>query len=283
MQISVIIPTFNRAHTLWKAVQSVLFQKGTDLEVLIVDDGSSDNTRELIQKNSFRYKNLRYFYQSNKGPSAARNLGIKAAQGNYMAFLDSDDEWLAGKLNAQLNFFAQRPDYLICQTEEIWIRNGKRVNPMKKHKKLSGFIFDACLRLSIISSSCAMMRKEFFDEVGFFDEALPACEDYDLWLRASARFPIGLIEKPYVIKYGGHPDQLSRRVPVMDQFRVQALHKLLNSNSLSTEQNKLVFSELARKAKIISRGAFKRGKTEEAKFYEDLIQELSQLDQTSHL
>jgi len=203
---------------------------------------------------------IKYLYQPNRGPAAARNLGIRESRGEFIAFLDSDDEWLPGKLAVQLRYFQENPDSLICQTEEIWIRNGRRVNPMKKHKKYGGWIFEKCLPLCIVSPSAVMMRREFFERVGLFDETLPACEDYDLWLRSSARFPIGLIEKPYVVKYGGHADQRSKEFPVMDRFRIQALRKILESGVLTPPQRDTVSQELKRKCEIVSQGARKRGK-----------------------
>ncbi|MBI1977680.1 MAG: glycosyltransferase family 2 protein [Candidatus Omnitrophica bacterium] len=273
MQISTIIPTYNRARVLSRAIQSVLMQTGPALEVLVVDDGSTDETGLLVPRITQGDSRVRYFREANQGPSAARNLGVREAHGGFIAFLDSDDEWLPGKLKAQIEFFDVHPEHLICQTEEIWIRNGKRVNPRKKHKKYGGLIFEQCLPLSIVSPSCVMMRKTFFDQVGLFDESLPACEDYDLWLRASARFPIGLIEKPYVIKYGGASDQRSREFPVIDRFRIQALLKLLNSGVLSGEQKELTTRELIRKCAIVSQGGRKRGKIEEVRYYEELIKE----------
>jgi glycosyltransferase involved in cell wall biosynthesis len=270
-EASVIIPTYNRAHTLRRSVDSVLSQKGVSFEVLLIDDGSTDETKRMAEEISQRAPHFRYFYESNQGPSAARNLGIRESKSAYLAFLDSDDEWLPGKLKAQLEFFKQNPDYLIGQTEEIWIRNGVRVNPMKKHQKFGGAIFEKCLPLSIVSPSCVMMKREFFDRVGFFDETLPACEDYDLWLRASARHPIGLIEKPHVIKYGGHSDQRSREFPVMDRFRIKALRKLIRSHELDSHQKQLAQAELARKCEIVSQGARKRGKIREAEYYERLV------------
>ncbi len=270
-EVSVIVPTYNRAHVLRRALESVLSQQGARFEVLLVDDGSTDGTKLLAQEVEQVTPNFRYFYQPNQGPSAARNSGIQKSETPYLAFLDSDDEWLGGKLSAQLEFFRENPGYLICQTEEIWIRNGRRVNPMKKHQKSGGFIFERCLPLSIVSPSCVMMKREFFDRTGLFDETLPACEDYDLWLRASAQFPIGLIEKPYVIKYGGHSDQRSREFPVMDQFRIRALEKLIGSGGLDSNQKQLAQAELARKCKIVGLGARKRGKLNEAEYYEKLV------------
>lgn len=287
--ISVIIPTYNRAQVLPRAIDSVFAQKGVDFELIIVDDGSTDETSLLIRKKySARHREqneaisvfkadchtpkpgarndieIKYFFQENKGPSAARNLGIQHAKGEWIAFLDSDDEWKTGKLKAQLNFFKENPDYLICQTEEIWIRNGKRVNSMKKHQKYGGWIFEKCLPLCVISPSAVMMHRKLFDDVGLFDESLPACEDYDLWLRIASRHPVGLIEKPYVIKYGGHADQRSREFPAMDQFRIQALAKILESKVLSPEQETAARKTLQEKARIYMEGALKRGKTEEA-------------------
>lgn len=271
MRISVILPTYNRAHTLSRALQSVFNQKPAPFEIVVVDDGSTDETAALVSKIAKTHPSLHYFHQSNQGPSAARNLGIRNSSGELIAFLDSDDEWLPGKLRAQLKFFEENGSALICQTEEIWIRNGKRVNPMKKHKKYEGFIFERCLPLTLISPSAVMMRREFFDAVGLFDESLPACEDYDLWLRATARFPIGLIEKPYVVKYGGHADQRSREFPVMDQFRIKALRKILDSGILNPAQAEAALVELKRKSEIISRGALKRGRQDLAEQKPNLV------------
>ncbi|MBI2167258.1 MAG: glycosyltransferase family 2 protein [Candidatus Omnitrophica bacterium] len=260
MRVSVVIPAYNRAPLLGRALESVLTQKELPAEILIVDDGSTDETPAVVRKLAENHPAVKYLYQPNRGPAAARNLGIRSSQSPFLAFLDSDDEWMPGKLQAQLRFFEENPDYLICQTEEIWIRNGRRVNPMKKHQKFGGEIFEKCLPLCIVSPSAVMMRREFFDQVGPFDESFPACEDYDLWLRASARFPIGLVEKPYVIKYGGHSDQRSRQFPVMDQFRIRALRKILDSGGLSEEQRTAAVLELKRKSEIVNRGALKRGK-----------------------
>lgn len=260
IQVSVIIPTFNRSEKVAKAIQSVLLQTGADYELIVVDDGSEDDTASKIKK---KFPAVKYFFQANRGPAAARNIGLKHARGKWIAFLDSDDEWTAGKLKAQLDFFEQNPDYAIAQTEEIWIRSGRRVNPMKKHQKSGGFIFEKCLPLCRVSPSAVMIHKEVFEVAGFFDESLPACEDYDLWLRVAARFPVGLISKPYVIKYGGHSDQLSRRFPAMDRFRIQALIKILKSGVLSPDQENAARKTLEEKSRIYIQGALKRAKEKE--------------------
>ncbi len=283
--ISVIIPTYNRKTVLPRAIDSVLAQKGADFELIIIDDGSTDDTECVIReiRDSFLgtrkseslkqvpSPEIRVFHQENKGPAAARNLGIKKTKGEWIAFLDSDDEWKPGKLRAQLEFFRENPDHLICQTEEIWVRNGTRVNPMKKHKKSGGWIFEKCLPLCVVSPSAVMMHRKLFDEAGLFDESLPACEDYDLWLRIAARYPIGLIEKPYIIKYGGHADQRSRQFPAMDRFRIQSLAKILSQNILTPEQTFAARQMLEEKSRIFIAGALKRGKEKEAAEIEKLV------------
>lgn len=272
IEISVVIPTFNRKDLLKRALESILAQKDIVFEVVIMDDGSRDGTGDMIRK---EFPQINYFWQENQGPAAARNRGIERSRGEWIAFLDSDDEWMPGKLKAQLDFFQRNPDYKICQTEEIWIRNGRRVNPMKKHQKFGGWIFEKCLPLCIVSPSAVMIHRSLFHDVGagfprpqqgagtaplLFDESLPACEDYDFWLRIAARFPIGLIEKAYVTKYGGHADQRSREFPAMDRFRIASLEKLLGSEILTPEQSEAAQKMLEVKTRIYQQGALKRAK-----------------------
>ena len=269
--ITVILPTYNRLPMLKRAIGSVLKQTYRNFEVIVVDDGSTDGTEGYLAnfpKKGDRYglntcPLFVYIRQENRGVSAARNAGIKHAKGKLIALLDSDDEWLPKKLAGQIGFFQKNPEAMICQTEETWIRNGKRVNPMKKHKKHSGWIFKDCLPLCIVSPSAVMMRRELFDQVGNFDESLPACEDYDLWLRVAAKFPIYLIDEPLTIKYGGHADQLSRTVLSLDRYRIKSLEKILNSETLHKEQWNLGFDELKKKCRIYGNGCLKRGKEKE--------------------
>lgn len=270
INVTVIIPTYNRREKLRKALHSVLAQRDVSFELIVVDDGSSDGTAEMIAK---EFPSVTYLYQKNQGPAAARNRGMERARGEWIAFLDSDDEWMPGKLAAQLEFFSRHPDYKICQTEEIWIRNGRRVNPRKKHQKFGGWIFEKCLPLCIVSPSAVMMHRRLLEEVGLFDESLPACEDYDLWLRIASRLPIGLIERPYVLKYGGHADQRSREFPAMDRFRIASLAKLLGSGILTQGQAEAARQMLQIKSRIYTAGALKRGKKGEAERFRRLVLE----------
>ena len=262
--VSVIIPTYNRASWLTGAIESVLEQTFSDYELLIIDDGSTDNTLEIVNPFGDRIK---YFYQSNRGPSAARNLGIKNARGEFITFLDSDDRWLKNKLLAQVNLMTADPQVKICYTDEIWIRRGVRVNPGKIHQKYSGWIYQRCLPLCIISPSSVMIHREVLERVGLFDETFPVCEDYDLWLRVSSRYPITFINKPLIIKNGGHADQLSHQNWGMDRFRIAAMEKMLQQNELCPEDRVATIDLLQKKCSILTNGFFKRGNIEDGNFY----------------
>jgi glycosyltransferase involved in cell wall biosynthesis len=264
--VSVIIPTYNRDWIVGEAIDSVLAQDFSNYELIVVDDGSEDRTPDVLAAYEDR---LTVLHQANGGVSAARNRGIAAAAGRLIAFLDSDDLWLPQKLSAQVNFFAENSDAVICQTEERWVRNGVRVNPKKRHLKFAGMIFERSLALCLVSPSAVMIKKELFDAVGMFDEELPACEDYDLWLRISSRYPVDLIETPLIIKRGGHADQLSR-APGLDKYRIHSLMKLLEDNKLTAPQKQAVIRTLTQKCAVYAGGCRKRGREEEAQHYDRL-------------
>jgi glycosyltransferase involved in cell wall biosynthesis len=270
--VSVIIPTYNRAAWLKQAIESVLAQKFKDFELLIIDDGSTDNTIDSIKNYGDR---VIYKFQSNQGPAAARNLGIKSAQADLISFLDSDDRWVVNKLEKQVSLMRNNPSIKICYTDETWIRKGVRVNQKKIHRKFSGWIYQKCLPLCIISPSSAMIHRDVFDRIGLFDESLLVCEDYDLWLRISAFFPITFIDEPLILKYGGHEDQLSHRLWGMDRFRIQALEKMLTENRLSTEDRIATIKMLQKKCKILANGCFKRDKIEQGNSYLSKIEKYS--------
>ena len=264
--VSVIIPTYNRGWIVKEAINSVLAQDFTDFELIIVDDGSTDNTQDILS--SYK-KNIVVLMQKNKGVSSARNRGIVSASGRFIAFLDSDDLWLSQKLSTQVDFFNANPDALICQTEEKWLRNGIRVNPKKRHKKLSGDIFEPSLYLCLVSPSAVMIKHSLFEKTGMFDETLPACEDYDMWLRISCRYPVYLIDTPLIIKRGGHADQLSGSSG-LDRYRIQSLKKIIESNLLTDKQEKAAIKVMKEKCTIYASGCLKRGRKEKALYYNEL-------------
>ncbi|MFC1859247.1 glycosyltransferase family 2 protein [Thermodesulfobacteriota bacterium] len=269
--VSVIIPTYNRGWIIQEAIDSVLAQDFSDFELIVVDDGSDDQTEDILA--SYQ-KNIIVFRQYNQGVSAARNKGIAEAAGQFIAFLDSDDLWLPKKLSTQMDFFNSHPEALICQTEEIWIRNGIRVNPKKKHQKLSGMIFEPSLALCLVSPSAVIVKRGLFEEVGLFDEILPACEDYDLWLRVSCRFPIYLVNTPLIIKRGGHRDQLSSS-PGLDEYRIKAIQKVIESKLLTEKQYRTALNTLREKCAVFANGCRKRGRAAEAAYYLKLTERLT--------
>ncbi len=254
MQISVIIPVYNRAHSIGRALDSVLAQQSAADEIIVIDDGSTDHTADIIEQD---YPQVKLIRQLNKGVSAARNVGIQAASHEWIALLDSDDEWLPDKLKSIRQVHEKNRDEVLFHSDEIWIRNGVRVNPMNKHQKSGGFIFEQCLPLCVISPSAAVIRRSVLDHIGLFNENLPACEDYDLWLRLCHRHAVFYIDQPLIIKYGGHEDQLSRKHWGMDRFRILALHELMQNADLSAQQEKLTRNMLIKKCRILIKGAIK--------------------------
>ncbi|MFH1782835.1 MAG: glycosyltransferase family A protein [Candidatus Omnitrophota bacterium] len=271
--ISVIIPTYNRSILLKRAIESVLDQAYKDLELLIIDDGSTDNTREYVESQATSHRpQVRYFYQTNKGPSSARNLGIKKAQGSLIAFLDSDDWWDREKLAIQIEEMNKKPTFLISHTQEIWYRKNKLLNQKRINSKSNGYIFNRCLSICSVSMSTVIIRKGLFDRIGLFDEKLPCCEDYDFWLRASKEYPFLLIDKPLTLKDGGRPDQLSHlHRNGMDRFRIYSIVNLLEETGLNDEQRQLAIKELANKCRIYGQGCIKHGRKDEGEGYINLI------------
>lgn len=256
-QISVIIPTYNRIDLIARALQSVFNQTLTAHEIIVIDDGSTDHSVEFIRA---KFPSVILLSQKNNGVSSARNRGIKHATGNWIALLDSDDEWLPNKLKIQTDLLSKNTDYQICHTEEIWIRNGTRVNQMKKHKKMGGWIFNQCLALCAMSPSSVLIHRAIFEKFDSFDESLPACEDYDLWLKICAKYPVLFVEQAMIYKYGGHADQLSKKYWGMDRFRIKSLDNLLQHHEIPEDYRQKVVKVLLSKIEVFVNGAIKRNK-----------------------
>jgi glycosyltransferase involved in cell wall biosynthesis len=263
--ISVIIPTYNRRQMLERALTSIINQTRPADEILCIDDGSTDGTEHMVRE---KFPQVRYYRQFNRGISAARNSGIKLAQGAWLGFLDSDDTWHPDKLALQLKVFIQTPGVEICHTNEIWIRNGRRVNPKNIHRKYGGYIYEKCLPLCVISPSSVMIHHSVFNKIGLFDESLPVCEDYDLWLRICAQYPVLYLEEPLITKYGGHADQLSKKYWGMDRFRITALEKMAQSSALPDDYRQKTLLELITKIDIFLAGARKRKNNEQIGLYQ---------------
>lgn len=267
--VSVVIPTLNRCLLLKRAIDSVLNQSVSPNEVIVIDNGSSDETINMISTN---YPDIIFLTEEKIGVSASRNQGIKKSNSEWVAFLDSDDVWEPSKLEKQLTFNNRfKTNFRFIHTNETWIRNGKFLNQMKKHEKSGGDLFKNCLKLCCISPSSSMIKKEVFKDYGFFDEELQVCEDYDMWVRITAKENVGYLSEPLVIKYGGHADQLSKKYWGMDRFRIKSLEKNINSNWFSKDQNKYAYETLIKKLQIVLSGAKNRNNTKLSNIYSEKL------------
>lgn len=208
-KVSVIIPTYNRAEFLSTAISSVLNQTYQDFEIIVVDDSSTDNTTELI--NSFSDSRIKYIrHETNKGGSAARNTGIKMSSGQYIAFLDDDDEWLPEKLEKQVELLGNSsPKVGSVYTGLLTI--DKACGKVLGRSIPSGkgcFIDELIENNRIGTTSTHVLRRECFEEVGLFDESLPSGQDYDMWIRISKKFHFEYIKEP-LVKYSIHEKRIS--------------------------------------------------------------------------
>ena len=265
--LSVIVPTYNREHYLERALRSVMAQTVLPKEVIVIDDGSADRTRHLVDRlRESSAAEIRYFSQPNSGPAAARNRGIERSSYGVVAFLDSDDHWHKSKIEVQFEKLASNDQCRISHTREKWLRRGNHLNQKAVHKPAGGIIFPSCLRLCCVGMSTVMLEKSLCADHGLFDETLRCCEDYDYWLRVSAAEPFLLINEPLTVKEGGRADQVSVRYRVgMDRYRIYALLKLLVTAQLSAAQDRQARDMLVKKCEIYGNGCTKHGKVAEGK------------------
>jgi glycosyltransferase involved in cell wall biosynthesis len=277
--VSAIITTYNRANWLSETICAVMNQSLAPDEIIVVDDGSDDDTQDVIKNYA---SDIKYIYQDNYGISSARNRGLQATRGEYIAYCDSDDLWCKDKLKHQVDHLNTHPDCFINYTDEIWIRNGVRVNPKKRHRKVLGDIYRPSLDLCLISPSSAIIARKLFEDIGGFDEALPTCEDYDLWLRIARSHQVCLVDKKLIKKRGGHDDQLSRKYWGMDRFRVKTLVKLLTAGDLNADQHNWTQSKLYEKCKILAQGCVKRDRIKEGEYFRSLPSSLALEEKYHH-
>lgn len=267
---SIIIPTYNREEFLKIAVYSVINQNFSDFELIVVDDGSTDGTKTMLE--NINDPRLRFYTNKHAGVSAARNFGLTQAQGEFICFLDSDDRFRKQKLEITHYYIKKIPECKIFHTDEIWYRSGSLLPQKNYHAKPTGSIFENSLKLCCVSISTVAIKKDVFNTIGTFDESMPACEDYDFWLRATAQFPVYLIPYHLTIKEGGHPDQQSGKYPAMDRFRIYAIEKILKSGTLPDTLRNAAIQELKNKCSIYIQGALKRKKTDKVAYFTKLIE-----------
>ncbi len=274
--VSVVIPTFNRRELVLRAINSVANQSYRDFDIWIVDDGSSDGTEPAVAEyiKSRSKPPIHYLRTSNQGVAAARNLGVKESGGQWIAFLDSDDQWTPDKLEKQLGYAETHPEYQLIQSDDIWIRNGTRVNTPKAYLKRGGDIFLQSLPVCLISPSTVLLSRRLFIQTGGFNEEYPVCEDYELWARITSSQPVGFVPEKLTVKYGGHNDQLSRNHVGIDYWRIKALCSLMKTVSLPESRRHDVLGEILCKARILLNGYLKHERQDEYRAVVCMIREI---------
>ena len=251
--VDIVIPSWNRKLLLQRACQSIYNQSYKNWNLIIVDDGSTDGTSEQ----SYGKQTTVLTLKNNKGVSQARNQGIRQGQAEWIAFLDSDDEWLPQKLDKQIEYINKNPQYQFVHCNEIWMKNGKILNQKKKHTKQGGRIFIPSVHLCCISPSAVLIKRSLLKELDLFREDFPVCEDYEMWLRITSRYNVGFLDEALLIKHGGHEDQLSKKYFGMDYWRIKALFPFLKDKNLSKNEREEVKQALNRKLNIFLKGCKK--------------------------
>lgn len=214
MKVSVIVPTYNRAHLLKKTIDSILNQTYKELELIVVNNCSIDDTEDVVK--SFKDDRVHYFKNQNNGVIAVnRNFGIKKSSGEYIAFCDDDDVWLHNKLEKQVNYLRDHPEYQLVYSNAVIIdENGEQKGLLLIPESFKeGYIFDELLEDNFMPQSTILVRRTIFEAIGFFSEDphLKAAEDYQYWLKASIRYKVGSLNEPLVM-YRIHPMAESRNV-----------------------------------------------------------------------
>lgn len=225
-KVSVIIPSYNRAKLLGRAIDSVLHQTFSDYEIIVVDDGSKDNTKDVLKAYDGKIK---YIYQANRGISGARNQGIKEARGEYIAFLDSDDSWIPEKLAEQIKVLEANKNVGIVYSKLQMINDkGEHCGVKPKHK--SGKNFRELIEIGgDIPTSSVMARRECFEKVGVFDESLQQMEDIDMWIRIAKNYDLYEITDKILAYYYRHDEQVTRNRMKVYEGLVGLYTKILNS------------------------------------------------------
>lgn len=259
--VAVIIPVRNRRKLLQRALQSVIDQHYSASEIIVVDDGSDDQSGASAKQ---AFPQIELLVDSPQGVSHARNLGIERARSTWIALLDSDDMWHPDKLERQMALIEQQGSARVVHCDEIWMRNNRRVNPKRKHAKPQGNIYKQCLPLCCMSPSATLIHHSVFDDIGLFDESMPACEDYDLWLRIASQYPVFFVNEKLLTRFAGHTDQLSACVPAQDRYRLRSLEKMLSGAGLAVDDWMATLAMFATKVAIFANGAQKRGRVDEA-------------------
>lgn len=252
-KVSVIIPTYNNSQYIVEALNSVLLQTYRDFEVIIVDDGSTDNTYKNITGIITAHPNLlKYIYQENRGLPSARNIGIKNSCGEYIALLDSDDAWLTNKLEQTINNLEENSEISMVYSDMYLVnRQGDILHKwlQTKNNFCEGYIYNQLIKENFIIPSSVVIRRRLLDEVGYFDENITYAEDYDLWLRIAEKNKIGLVNHP-LVKWRQHDKNMSKNFEKCSKYLIKVFNKQIQknisekSNSLLRERLRILFFDV---------------------------------------
>jgi glycosyltransferase involved in cell wall biosynthesis len=233
-EVSVIIPTHNYGHFIKGAIKSVLSQSFSDLELIVVDDGSTDGTKNFIS--AFKDSRILYINQKNRGLASARNNGIKIASGEYVGFLDADDLWMPEKLELQLSIFKKKENVgLVYTGYEVVDDSGTYIAKRKAHK-IEGDLISQLILGNIVSGSAttSLIRGKCFKTVGLFDETLRSCEDWDMWLRIARVWNFECINQP-LAKIRLHSDNMTNDPRRIEKGLFSVIEKFYSDENLSSE------------------------------------------------
>ncbi len=278
MNISIILPTFNRPNMTIRALNSIVKQTYRHFELIVIDDGSFDNTYDRINDYLKTQQNIKYklIKKTNKGVSHARNIGLRLAQYDWVAFLDSDDEWLPSRLQTQVNYINKTPDCHWVYSDEQWVKDGV-VIPVKPNscKKYHGAVLKKAIDRCFIGCSTVLIRKSHIEDVGGFNENFPACEDYDLWLKLLSKYKVDYIDQKLVTRFGGHDDQLSRAFHSMNLWRLKSVANLLEKSHLNEPERSYAENFIKSKAPQLMNGYKKYNNPEQLQEVADILNKLS--------
>ena len=228
--VSVVIATFNMAQYLPEALRSVLCQTYSNLEVHLVDDGSTDGTQDAISP-YMSDPRIHYHRQNNRGQACAKNAGLRLATGDYVAFLDADDKWMPEKLARQIPKFASSSKIGVVYSPAVFIdANGATINLEYAPTRYRGKVTTQLLFENFLCFPSAIVRRQCFQSVGMFDESLPMSIDYDLWLRLSTQYDFDYTDEP-TLYYRVWPGQMSRNIIKRYGCVIRVMDRFLKSNS----------------------------------------------------
>ncbi len=244
-KVSVIIPTYNQADLLSRAIQSVLNQTFKDFELIIVDDGSTDNTKKVVEQFQRQDPRIKYIWQENSGgPAKPKNTGIKHAKGEYIAFLDHDDEWLPEKLERQIELFrnSDRKNLGFVGCNVLDVDNNKIIRSYKISKTRNTLkrLLKECF---IHSSSSVIIKRSVIKEIGLFDENFKVSDDWDMWIRLAKKYSFDFIDKP-LVKHYIHGKNITRSISYLDKIR--ELEHLLEKHQFWYKKFPIIYTKKIR-------------------------------------